>query len=243
MTSRAFLVAAGAAAVAACLWARKRRRVAVGARSDAPISHEAVARYPGRMTIGRSLVAQPTWESEDAVVYLKAPQGETTQRMYRHDLRTGAVTEVIGGDHVQEASISAEEKQRRERLRMLSTGVTTYSWSADGATLLVPVGNDLYVACARGPLRRLVEASSLPAAVVDPRLSDDGTLLAFVCDAEVYVVSTREGGDGAARPKQLTSGARGTARTNGVANYIAQEELGRLEGYWLSTDGAMLAFE
>ena len=65
----------------------------------------------------------------------------------------------------QEDTLSAEEKQRRERLRMVSTGVTSYSWGQGGAgggggdgntaatpkgggggkAMLVPVGSELFV--------------------------------------------------------------------------------------------------
>ncbi|GAG18462.1 unnamed protein product, partial [marine sediment metagenome] len=41
---------------------------------------------------------------------------------------------------------------------------------------------------------------------------------------------------------QLTSGARGTGKTHGLAEYIAQEEMGRHHGFWWSKDGKWLAF-
>ncbi len=43
-------------------------------------------------------------------------------------------------------------------------------------------------------------------------------------------------------PRQITRGARGTGRSHGLAEYIAQEEMGRHHGFWWSEDGAMLAF-
>jgi len=59
-----------------------------------------------------------------------------------------------------------------------------------------------------------------------------------VQDAELYVIPS-EGG----QPRQLTSGARGTGTTNGLAEYVAQEEMGRYRGYWWSPDSRWLAFE
>jgi len=44
-------------------------------------------------------------------------------------------------------------------------------------------------------------------------------------------------------PQQVTSGARGTAVSHGLADFIAQEEMNRYEGYWLSPDGSQVAFE
>ncbi|MFN8511655.1 MAG: DPP IV N-terminal domain-containing protein [Chloroflexia bacterium] len=61
--------------------------------------------------------------------------------------------------------------------------------------------------------------------------------MAFVRDDELWVAPT----DGSAEPKQLSSGAgMGYKR---VAEYIAQEEMGRREGFWWSPDGASIAYE
>jgi dipeptidyl-peptidase-4 len=57
-------------------------------------------------------------------------------------------------------------------------------------------------------------------------------------DSEVYAAPTSGG-----EPRQLTSGARGTGRTHGLAEYIAQEEMHRLHGFWWSKDGSQIAFE
>ncbi|MCZ7670493.1 MAG: DPP IV N-terminal domain-containing protein [Chloroflexi bacterium] len=56
-------------------------------------------------------------------------------------------------------------------------------------------------------------------------------------DAEIYVIP----GDGG-EPRQITSGARGTGKTNGLAEYIAQEEMGRRRGCWWSLDSQAIAF-
>jgi hypothetical protein len=54
--------------------------------------------------------------------------------------------------------------------------------------------------------------------ILDARISSDGSIVAFVWSSELYVVPT----DGSSQPKQLTTGARGTALTNGLADYVAQ---------------------
>ena len=51
-----------------------------------------------------------------------------------------------------------------------------------------------------------------------------------VIAVEVYVVATAAGGASAPTPVQVTSGARGTRVTHGLANFIAQEEMHRMEG-------------
>ena len=64
-------------------------------------------------------------------------------------------------------------------------------------------------------------------------------MVAFVQDSEVFVMPM----DGSAAARQVTFGARGTGRTNGVADFIAQEEMGRMEGFWWSTDSTHVAFQ
>ena len=45
-------------------------------------------------------------------------------------------------------------------------------------------------------------------------------------------------------PRQITTGARGVdGTTNGVADYVAQEELERSDGFWLSPTGNKLVYE
>ena len=48
--------------------------------------------------------------------------------------------------------------------------------------------------------------------------------------------------NGDSEPRQLTHGARGTGKTHGLAEYIAQEEMHRMSGFWWSRDGSKIAF-
>jgi dipeptidyl-peptidase-4 len=121
-----------------------------------------------------------------------------------------------------------EEKLRRERMRELSVGVTSYAWSgSDSAQLvLVPMQGNLFVQDKPGgELRQIFDKSSTGAqgGAVDPRMSRNGDLVAFVQDSELYVVRTDESSGGGAT--QITSGARGTSKTNGLADFIAMEEM------------------
>ena len=81
--------------------------------------------------------------------------------------------------------------------------------------------------------RLLVDASEFSS--MDPKVSPNGKKLAFVCRGEIYTVRL-EGGT----PVKLTDGKAGTTR--GLAEYIAQEEMGRSSGYWWSPDSKSIAF-
>ena len=107
-------------------------------------------------------------------------------------------------------------------MREYGLGVTSYAWAKDAAVLLVPRPDGVLV---DGSVR-------VEGAVIDPQLSPDGTRLAYVRDGELWV-------DG----EQVTHGADPDAgRTNGLAEYIAQEEMGRLHGFWWSCDSVRLAY-
>ena len=51
-----------------------------------------------------------------------------------------AASTLIGG----EEKLSQVERARRERMRITSRGIISYSWSKDGRKLLFPLGGDLY---------------------------------------------------------------------------------------------------
>ncbi len=200
------------------------------------ITLEDVARYP---LPGMAIPNTFAFSADDALLaYLHSAEGTLTQQLYACDLATGATWQLVipptGGET--EETLSPEEKLRRERARSLAVGVTRYALSGQGFCVLVPLNGGIYVQNGvDAPLRQIVGNEGGPA--LDPQFSPDGTFIAYVQDAELYVVSV-EGGE----PAQLTTGARGTGRTHGLAEYIAQEEMGRSHGFWWSPDGRWLAF-
>lgn len=103
--------------------------------------------------------------------------------------------------------------------------------------MLIPIASDLYIHDGK-ELRLLVNGSQQPS-IIDARLSPDGSYVAYVQDCELYCVSTSL----PAQPRQLTFDARGRPnKTNGLAEFIAQEEMNRSEGFWWSDDSQFIAF-
>jgi len=72
--------------------------------------------------------------------------------------------------------------------------------------------------------------------VIDPRLAPDASHLAYVRDQDLYVVDVASG-----RERRLTQGGT-EAITHGLAEFVAQEEMGRFEGYFWSPDSRHLAY-
>ena len=204
-------------------------------RETMPI--EAIAAYPlPGMAIPGSIAFSP---DDLLVTYLFSPERTLTRQLYAFDPQTSEqhllVTPPGGG--TTEENVSLEEALRRERQRQREVGVTSYAWANEGSRILVPLQGDVYIQDGPdAPLRKLVDGKGAP--VLDPQLSPDGAFVAYVQDAELYVVPAG-GGEG----RQVTHGARETGKTNGLAEFIAQEEMARMHGFWWSPDGRRLAFE
>ncbi|MBK9757746.1 MAG: DPP IV N-terminal domain-containing protein [Nannocystis sp.] len=206
------------------------------AASSPPLALEDAAAYPlPGLVHPQSISFTP---DDRALSYLRSPERNLTRQLYRLDLESGDETLLVAppGGGATEENLSLTEKLRRERQRVRELGVTSYAWATQGTRLLVPLTGDIYVQDGeRGPPRHIVDTDDKPA--IDPQLSRDGMQVAYVQDDELYVVSAQGGA-----PSQRTKGARGTGKTHGLAEYIAQEEMNRSHGFWWSWDGEQLAF-
>jgi dipeptidyl-peptidase-4 len=206
-------------------------------RSSDYFSIEEVARFPlPGMAIPGSLAFSP---DDRLVTYLFSPERTLTRYLYAFDLATGEknllVSPPTGG--TTDANVSLEEALRRERMRQREFGITHYAWAAEKNRLLTSFGGEIFVSEAPfQPVRKLPLRPGTPP--LDARFSPDGNWVAFVQDAELHVIAFD--GDDA---RQLTFGALETGKTHGLAEYIAQEEMGRVQGYWWSPDSRRLAFE
>ena len=106
--------------------------------------------------------------------------------------------------------------------------------------MLITIHSDLYI-FDRKRLRLLVNGM-LKAPIIDPKISPDGSQVAYVQDCELHCIST-EVSVPIAEPRRLTFDARGHPnKSNGIAEFIAQEEMERNEGFWWSDDSRFIAF-
>ncbi len=205
---------------------------------DRQLSLEDVARYP-RPGMNAPSRVEFTPDSQK-VAYLLGTAGSLARELWTYDLGSGErrqLTEMAGGAVSPGGTLSLDEELRRERSRQRELGITSYQFAqvtTGGAQiLLVPFGGRLFLARGGKSLTPLLDSEG----AIDAQLSPDGSHVAFVRSGEIHVVTT----DGTGRPRALTSGAEDGV-TNGLAEYIAQEEMGRQHGYWWSPDGTRLAF-
>ncbi len=171
-----------------------------------------------------------------ALTYLFSAEGSLVRSIWRFDIASGERRVIAGppAGATQEEQLSREEELRRQRLRLRERGVTSYQWAArsQSPTLLVPDGGQLSVAIGDRTL------SALPGTegALDPKLNRDGTQVAFARTGDLFVTPTASG-----EVRQLTNDAIDGV-TNGVAEFIAAEELDRDDGFWWSPDGTQIAF-
>jgi dipeptidyl-peptidase-4 len=164
------------------------------------------------------------------VTYLHSLDGGLSRDLFALDLATGRRERVFAppDEGATDENVSREEALRRERQRLRETGVTHYLWAEDAPVMLVPLRGELY-GVENG------RATCIASGALDPKPSRDGRRAFFVRDAELWCVD--EAGE-----RRLTEGAE-PGLTNGVAEYIAQEEMGRHTGYWPSPNGELVAYE
>ncbi|WP_421854682.1 DPP IV N-terminal domain-containing protein [Novosphingobium sp.] len=133
--------------------------------------------------------------------------------------------------------LSEAEKMQRERQRIGDLkGIVSYEWTADSSAVLVPIDGELYLANLEGSARKLqwTEGGDL-----DATLSPKGDHFAFIRDRQLYVSEVF----GDVLPRPITPAETAATVHWGEAEFVAQEEMNRLKGYWWSPDGARLAVE
>lgn len=130
--------------------------------------------------------------------------------------------------------LSEEEKMRRERQRIAGLrGIVAYDWAADGTGILVPIEGDLYLARLDGTVERLTQSEQDE---LSPKLSKTGRYLSFLRDRRLWV------GEVGSEARAVTP-EEGETIHWGEAEFVAQEEMDRDDGYWWSPTDARIAVE
>ena len=186
-------------------------------------------------TLGTPVGAVPTPDGKSAL-YLRSGPRDTVQRLFEFDIATSKERELITPEALlggQQEHLSAEEKARRERARVSVRGFTAFSLSRDGSRVLLSLGGRLFVFA-----RTDGKVTPLPGeGWIAPQLSPDSTKVGALRDDDLHVIDIAGGTD-----TQLTHGA-GEALQHGEAEFVAQEEMDRRDGFWWSPDSQFIAYE
>jgi dipeptidyl-peptidase-4 len=186
-------------------------------------------------TLGRPVSPKITPDGR-SVIFLRSAPRNPTLKLYELDVASGKERELLTPAQLlgnAEEKLSAEEKARRERARQSLRGFTSFQLSKDGTKLLVTLSGRLFVVD-----RATLAVGELPGrGWLDPRFSPDGKHVAAVAGRELHVIDLAT-----KTARALTSGATDTL-SHGTAEFVAQEEMHRFEGYWWSPDSQWLAFQ
>lgn len=189
---------------------------------------------------GKSPKSLKTSPDGSRVTYLKEKTNDLeTLDLWEFNLKTNKhkmlvdSTEFLKG----EENLSAEEKARRERLRISQKGIVEYFWSGSGNALIFPLAGGIY-------FYSLDKTDSKVKLIThggkdhetDAHISHSGKYVSFVRKGNLFFVETHT-----LKEQQVTQDASKTVK-NGIAEFIAQEEMDRMDGQWWSKDERFLAF-
>ncbi|MEI6790582.1 MAG: DPP IV N-terminal domain-containing protein [Myxococcaceae bacterium] len=181
--------------------------------------------------LGRPTQAIPTPDGQ-AVLFLRSEARTPKMSLYEFDMATQKTRQLLSPEQILKGAsekLTPEEKARRERMRVSTSGFTDYQISEDSSLVLLSLSRSLYV-LNRSDLS--VSKIKTPlGTLLDPKFSPDSKSVSYVLDNNIYI-----------QERQLTTGGT-QEKTNGLAEFVAQEEMGRFTGYWWSPDSKMIVYE
>ncbi|GMG86928.1 S9 family peptidase [Biformimicrobium ophioploci] len=171
------------------------------------------------------------------VTFLKGREEDYNRYdLWEYNLAEARTRVLVNSDSLHKGAevLSDEEKARRERQRIFGSGIMEYTWSEDGKSLLFPLAGDVYYyGLADKESRRLTRTDAFE---TDVRVSPKGRYVSYVRDQDIFVYDLDKG-----RERQLTTDGEGPIK-NGMAEFVAQEEMDRMTGYWWSPDESHIAY-
>ncbi|MEO1047654.1 MAG: DPP IV N-terminal domain-containing protein [Pseudomonadota bacterium] len=133
--------------------------------------------------------------------------------------------------------LSEDEKMQRERARVGSLkGIINYQWSSDGSGVLVPLDGDLYFAALGEGDPVITRLTDTDESELNPKLSSQSKYVSFVRDRQLWVGAFGEEAS-PITPKE------GPLIRWGEAEFVAQEEMSRLTGYWWEPNDLRVAVQ
>src|SRR5262245_8837770 len=187
--------------------------------------------------LGRPVKPTPTPDGK-AVLFLRSEARKAQLSLFEFDVATGKTVELLTPAKVlkgAEEKLSAEEKARRERMRVSVGGFSGFQLSKDGRLILLSLSGKLYLV--ERDTASIRELKTGAGSVIDPKFSPDGKMVSFVRDYDVFVLDLASGEE----RRVTTGGSREVS--HGLAEFVAQEEMNRFTGYWWSPDSKQIAYQ
>ena len=190
---------------------------------------------------GPSVIGLKVSPDGSRVTYLQGKADDKDRLdLWEYNIHDGRAQMVVDSTQLQSAGdkLSDEEIARRERQRTAAlSGILEYSFSPSGKALLFPFNGSLfYYDLTKPAYDALVKISGSKGFATDATVSPAGHYVAYVRDQNIFVHDLRSHKETA-----LTKDGGGPIK-NGMAEFIAQEEMNRSTGYWWSPDDQHVAF-
>ncbi|MCL1049904.1 S9 family peptidase [Shewanella abyssi] len=154
--------------------------------------------------------------------------------LWQMDVASGKQRLLLDADKLVAGELSDEEKARRERQRIYGQGIMEYFWADDSQAILIPASGQLYYFSVNSNQVKLLNTGE--GFATDARLSPKGNLVSFVREQNLYVLDLKN-----EKITALTTDGGGAIK-NAMAEFVAQEEMGRMTGYWWSPDESAIAY-
>ena len=175
------------------------------------------------------------------VTYLQGkPEDKDRLDLWEYDIRERRARILVDSKSLapNTEKLSNEELSRRERQRTAAlSGILEYSFAPSGHALLFPLGGNLYYCDLSKPEQdAVVEINHSNSSASDATISPAGGYIAFVRDQNLHIY------DLANRHERAVTNDGGGPIKNGMAEFVAQEEMDRSTGYWWAPDDRHIAF-
>lgn len=174
------------------------------------------------------------------VTYLRGKQDDRRQQdLWEYHIADGVNRMLVDSKLLvpDEEQLDEVEKARRERMRIGGKGIVEYTWAPDSKSILFPLAGDIYLydlgAAADKAVRRLTNSEAFE---TDARVSEGGRYVSFIRNQNLFAIDLES-----SEERQLTADGGDTIR-NGMAEFIAMEEMDRDTGYWWSPDDRFIAY-
>jgi dipeptidyl-peptidase-4 len=188
-------------------------------------------------SLGRPTWPMPTPDGK-AVLFLRSEPRDPNNSLYELDVASGKTRTLLTPEQLLKGGaeeLSPTERAQRERMRISTRGFSRFELSRDGQKILVALAGKLYIVTR--PDGKVTPLATGKGPALDPALSPDGKKVAYVHDHDLYVLDLAT-----QKEKRLTT-SKDAAVTNGLAEFVAMEELRRFTGLWWSGDSKSIAYE
>jgi dipeptidyl-peptidase-4 len=203
-----------------------------------PLTLEAIA---GDTSLsGPSLIKPKIAPDGSRVTFLRGKdQDKNRLDLWAYEIASGTTRMLVDSDVVLPGAevLSDQEKARRERQRIAAlSGIVDYHWAPDAKSVLFPLGGELYLYdLARSSSDAVRKLTSGEGFATDPKISPKGGYASFIRARNLWVIDLTDG-----KVAQLTSDGSEVIG-NGVAEFVADEEMDRHTGYWWAPDDSAIA--